>query len=177
MGGQPNFEWATFCSVLEFGPVPTSPTPLLQGAPATCNILHISVVSSFISLYLVISVISRYIRTGYREISCPEEGSAQTSTYRARLKDEQSILRYMYDNKTLKIVRDSISVARRRRNIFDIPFRRDAGPAAHGARPCAIRAIRASLAAARIALKAHFSRAPPSDGLHHSMCRALCAQR
>ena len=22
-----------FCSVLEFGPVPTSPTPLLQGAP------------------------------------------------------------------------------------------------------------------------------------------------
>ena len=23
----------TFCSVLEFGPVPTSPTPLLQGAP------------------------------------------------------------------------------------------------------------------------------------------------
>ena len=27
-----------FCSVLEFGPVPTSPTPLLQGAPV--RLLH-----------------------------------------------------------------------------------------------------------------------------------------
>ena len=44
---------------------------------ATCNILHISlylVISRYISLYLLYLVISCYIRTGYREVSCPEEG-------------------------------------------------------------------------------------------------------
>jgi hypothetical protein len=44
----------------------------------------------------------------------------QTSSWRSRLKDEDAIRRY--DDKTERMIRDTVAVAWRRRNQLDIPF-------------------------------------------------------
>jgi hypothetical protein len=44
----------------------------------------------------------------------------QTSSWRSRLKDEDAIRRY--EDKTERMIRDTVAIARRRRNQLDIPF-------------------------------------------------------
>jgi hypothetical protein len=56
--------------------------------------------------------------------TCMQVYAAQTSTYRARLTDKRLIARY--DEKTAVSLRDTVTVLRRRRNQFDIPFLVDA---------------------------------------------------